>query len=195
MTSMKHTLIAAVAVLGLGILFSLPTTADESPNKDKPVAEKDKPAAEKDKPRERPEARRRGDQRKRPDARRDGDNRKRPEGDRPDVRRGGDRNGNSGAPRGFDRLNPRDGQRPGGDRRPQGPDGRGGHPLISIFDRNRDGALSTEEINNIATMLKRLDRNNDGRITANELPGPPQSQQGGRPGFGRSGQRCGQYIG
>ena len=47
-----------------------------------------------------------------------------------------------------------------------------------IFDTNHDGALSAEETSNVADVLKRMDRNRDGKITRDELPGPqPGSHQ------------------
>jgi Ca2+-binding EF-hand superfamily protein len=82
-------------------------------------------------------------------------------------------------------------QRPGG---PGGPGGRGGPggPGFAIFaalDADHDNALSAPEIGNAAAVLKALDRNGDGRVTADEFPagrGGP-----GGPGRGRGGSGIG----
>ncbi len=59
------------------------------------------------------------------------------------------------------------------------PQGRGGpsHPLIQLLDTDRDNALSIEEVNAATAKLKQLDSNEDGKLTAEELPrpaGPPR---------------------
>ncbi|MBW8780728.1 MAG: EF-hand domain-containing protein [Verrucomicrobia bacterium] len=54
--------------------------------------------------------------------------------------------------------------------------GRGGHGLgpLGLFDTNHDGVLSSDEIDNAAAVLRQLDKNGDGKITADEAPhGPP----------------------
>lgn len=61
-----------------------------------------------------------------------------------------------------------------------------------MFDRNRDGALSADEIANVSTILKRMDRNRDGKLTSDELPGPRSGAGGpGRPGERRGPGRAG----
>ncbi len=105
------------------------------------------------------------------------------EGDRPagERRRDGDR------PEG---RAPREGDRPAGERRRDGdrPDGRGprdgrpmGHPLMRLFDTDRDGVISEKEIKNASAVLLKMDRNKDGKLTPEEMPAPP--------GFGPGGPR------
>lgn len=78
---------------------------------------------------------------------------------------------------------------PGGEGRPNRPpregeagpgEGRRGfrpppNPLIEAIDADADGVLSPEEIENAAAALRKLDKNNDGRLTEDEM----------RPQFGR----------
>jgi collagen type III alpha len=60
--------------------------------------------------------------------------------------------------------------RPPGDRPGQGAGARGdGGALLHALDRDRDGALSADEINRAATSLKSLDADGDGRITREEM--------------------------
>ena len=57
-------------------------------------------------------------------------------------------------------------------------------PLMAALDANRDGVISESEIAGAAAALKKLDRNRDGKLTAEELR-PDMSQRGGqgmRPG-------------
>jgi Ca2+-binding EF-hand superfamily protein len=76
-------------------------------------------------------------------------------------------------------------QRPGG---PGGPGG--GSPGVAIFgalDADHDNTLSAAEIGNAATVLKQLDKNGDGRVTADEFPagrGGPAGRGRGRGGSG-----------
>ena len=44
-------------------------------------------------------------------------------------------------------------------------------PLIAVFDTNRDRELSAAEIQAAADVLKKFDRNRDGKITLEELRG------------------------
>ncbi|MEZ6049383.1 MAG: EF-hand domain-containing protein [Planctomycetaceae bacterium] len=86
---------------------------------------------------------------------------------------------------------PREGRR-GGDRP------RFGHPLMELFDTDKDGTISKEEIEAASEVLSKLDKNEDGSISREEVPSPfPRSDQGrfGRgpggpdgPGFGRGGE-------
>ena len=78
MTSLKKTLIVAIAVLGLGVLLSLPTSADDG-DKNAPAKKKKPTEANKETPRKQPKARRDGDRKRRPEARGEGDRRRRPE--------------------------------------------------------------------------------------------------------------------
>ena len=57
---------------------------------------------------------------------------------------------------------------PRGDRRPPPVP-----PLIAVFDTNHDRELSTDEIQAAADVLKKFDRNRDGKITPEELRMPP----------------------
>jgi hypothetical protein len=82
-----------------------------------------------------------------------------------------------------DRDRPR-GPRPDG----QGPDGPRPPvpPLIGALDANHDGVIDDTEITNASAALKKLDKNNDGRLTMEELrpprPLPPQDRNlGDRP--------------
>ncbi|MBI5865168.1 MAG: hypothetical protein HZB38_11800 [Planctomycetes bacterium] len=65
--------------------------------------------------------------------------------------------------------------RPAGER----PDG-----MMRILDADRDGTLSAEEINGAADALRKLDKNSDGAITADELRSRRERPEGedGRPG-------------
>ena len=87
------------------------------------------------------------------------------------------------------------GRRPGGadgDRQPGGPGGRGSgfrfppSPMMSALDADKDGELSAKEIKNASDALKKLDKNNDGKVDRNELrpPRPTGRSRGGRPGEG-----------
>ena len=56
---------------------------------------------------------------------------------------------------------------------------------FAIFDTNHDGVVSAEEINAAPAVLRRLDRNGDGRLSGDELrPRPPRGKEGGAPGGG-----------
>ena len=78
-----------------------------------------------------------------------------------------------------------------------GPDDRGparlsGFAIINALDRDGQPGLSAAEIAGAADALKALDRNGDGRITADELPAFGRGRGGrfggdGRGGFGRGG--------
>ena len=51
--------------------------------------------------------------------------------------------------------------------------------LLAIFDTDKDGTLTSAEINGAPAALKALDKNNDGQVTADESR-PRQGQGGGR---------------
>ena len=48
-----------------------------------------------------------------------------------------------------------------------------------LLDSDRNGELSSEEITAAADVLRKLDRNSDGKLTLNELPRPPFMRPGG----------------
>ena len=83
----------------------------------------------------------------------------------------------------------RGGQGPGGERGGRGgqrggPGGDMGRmmqmmPLIAALDANKDGVISTKEIDNAAAALRKLDKNNDGELDAEEMR--PKRPEGGRP--------------
>ena len=69
-----------------------------------------------------------------------------------------------------------EGERPDGPRPPA-------PPLIGALDANHDGVIDEAEIANASAALKKLDKNNDGRLTMEELRPPrPQPPQGRNPG-------------
>ena len=86
---------------------------------------------------------------------------------------------------------PRGGQRGGqrGERSQRQGQGMRGQtpPLLRVFDTDGDGELSPEEIDAAATSLRKLDRDQDGRLTANELR-PQGPASGGRPDQSQRGQ-------
>jgi Ca2+-binding EF-hand superfamily protein len=121
----------------------------------------------------------------------------RPEGaPRPE---GGPRPDGAPRPEGARPDGPRpEGARPEGGpfRRPEGapPFGPPGGGLFGALDADRNGELSTAEIVAAGTALLKLDRNNDGKLTPDEVfaGGPPGGMPGrpgdGRPGNGRPGE-------
>ena len=100
-----------------------------------------------------------------------------------------------------------------GQRGGQGQRGRQGQapPLFRIFDADGNNELSAEEISNADQVLKKLDKNEDGKVTPDEfrpsggrpgqqgraMQGPPNGRQGqdGRSGNGRGGQQAGRSGG
>ena len=99
-----------------------------------------------------------------------------------------------------------DRERPRGERRPGGAGGFGGppggpggfmrmFPIMAALDADGNGEISTEEIKAAPAALKKLDKNNDGKLTDAELlpsfPGVGGSRggsvRGGRGGFGGRG--------
>lgn len=90
---------------------------------------------------------------------------------------------------------PRDGQRlPGRDGGPGM--SRGQRPvdlLVSALDLNKDGVIDAEEIAKASESLKKLDKNNDGKLTLNEVRPPRPAGRMGSPGAGgMPGERPGQ---
>lgn len=66
------------------------------------------------------------------------------------------------------------------------------HPLLMLLDEDRDGVLSAAEIDKAAAVLKKLDRNGDGKIAADELPRFPMGPGPG--GGGPAGPGGGQLL-
>lgn len=63
------------------------------------------------------------------------------------------------------------------------------HPLLSALDANRDNAIDETELAKAAAVLRTLDRNQDGRITPDEMS--PIMGRGGREGRGGRGREEG----
>jgi EF hand len=66
------------------------------------------------------------------------------------------------------------GRRPGG-----GFGGGGSNALFTAVDSNGDGAIDAAELGNATTSLKKLDKNADGQITADEVSPSGASGRGG----------------
>ena len=70
----------------------------------------------------------------------------------------------------------------------QGRRGNGPGPrpntIISVLDADGDRTISAEEIAGAPAALKKLDKNNDGQLTRDEI-GPAFGRRGGRPPQGR----------
>ena len=74
---------------------------------------------------------------------------------------------------------PREGQPgPGGPRPGAGPGSRFVMPVMAVLDANGDGILDEKEIANATAALKKLDKNQDGKIDREELR--PPRPEGGR---------------
>jgi Ca2+-binding EF-hand superfamily protein len=105
-------------------------------------------------------------------------------------------------------------QGPSQDGGPGGPEGRGGGlggpgrprggpgrmmammPIIQALDADKNGELSTEEIDNAAAAIKTLDQDKDGSISAEEMaPDMSQMLGGGGPGGPGGGMRRGGRTG
>jgi hypothetical protein len=74
----------------------------------------------------------------------------------------------------------------------QQPQQPGGHhspppvpPILAIFDTDRDGVISGDEIDGASDALAKLDRNNDGKITREELM-PPRPEGANGPKGGKA---------
>lgn len=66
------------------------------------------------------------------------------------------------------------------------------HPLQLALDANGDGVIDAKELANAVAVLKKLDKNGDGKLTDDEFrPARPQSGQGGQGGQGGVGGQRG----
>lgn len=65
-----------------------------------------------------------------------------------------------------------------------------GGPLMAALDANKDGVIDQKEIANASVALKSLDKNGDGKLTAEEIrPQRPPGQGGPGNQGGPGGQR------
>lgn len=109
------------------------------------------------------------------------------DGDRRDGQQRGPRD------RGPDERGPRDrgpDERGPRDRGPGGPEAAEmmrRMPIIAALDADHDGKISKDEIDNAAVALRKLDKNNDGSLTFDELR--PQGDFAGRPRDGENRDR------
>lgn len=109
---------------------------------------------------------------------------------------GGQRGGERGGP-GGER-----GQRGGGERGQRGGGDMGRMmqmmPVLAALDADKDGVISKSEINNAAAALRKLDKNGDGELDAEEMR-PTRSEggrsRGGAPEGGPGGERGGRSAG
>ena len=67
-------------------------------------------------------------------------------------------------------------------------------PIMAALDADKDGVISSEEIDNAVAALKSVDKNNDGKITEEEMRPSFPGRDGG-PGSGRPGARPGEGRG
>src|SRR4051794_18884758 len=63
------------------------------------------------------------------------------------------------------------------------------NPLLAALDTDRDGVISDTEITNASKALKVLDKNNDGKLTEDELRPSQSGRQGGQAGQAGQGGR------
>lgn len=66
--------------------------------------------------------------------------------------------------------------------------GRGGGPLVGALDANHDGEIDATEIANASKALLTLDKNGDGKLSADELR-PAGGPRGGDHGKGPDSQK------
>ncbi len=64
-------------------------------------------------------------------------------------------------------------------REPKEPRGHRPPPVIAVLDTDRDGVISAGEIENAAKSLLKLDKNNDGQLTREELAPEGRPPRGG----------------
>lgn len=62
-------------------------------------------------------------------------------------------------------------------------------PVLAALDADGDGKISKAEINNATAALKKLDKNNDGELTAEEMRPDFSAMRGGPGGSGGPGRR------
>ena len=115
---------------------------------------------------------------------------------------GGQRGGDRGGP-GGERGGP-GGERggPGGERGQRGGGDMGRRmqmmPVLAALDADKNGVISKSEINNAAAALRKLDKNGDGELDAEEMrPSRPEGgrSRGGAPEGGPGGERGGRSSG
>lgn len=95
----------------------------------------------------------------------------------------GPRDGEGARPRG-----PRDGDAEGRPRGPRDGEGRGRrpgpppNPLMMALDTDKDGEISEKELSKAVAALKKLDKNDDGKLSGDEIhpPRPPRDGDRGR---------------
>lgn len=95
---------------------------------------------------------------------------------------------------------PRDGDRPKGEgsRDGQRPPGPMPMALVAVIDADGDGIISADEMKNAPAALKKLDKNNDGSLSREELQarppggGGPRERRGGDEGKAKAGPRDGE---
>lgn len=73
------------------------------------------------------------------------------------------------------------------EKRGGGQRGGGGDLLFTTLDADGDGTISAKEIDNALAALMKLDKNNDGQLTSDEL----RSRGGGQGGQGKQGGQRG----
>jgi len=60
-------------------------------------------------------------------------------------------------------------------------------PLLAVLDANADGTIDADEIAKATEALKKLDKNNDGKVTPDDYRPPMPAGGRGQGGPGRSG--------
>ncbi len=79
-----------------------------------------------------------------------------------------ERDGNRRPPEGERGRGPRD-----GNRRPSRPGG----PIMALLDTNHNGVLESEEIDQAIVILRKRDRNRDGKLTSDEIGQPRDGER------------------
>jgi hypothetical protein len=106
------------------------------------------------------------------------------EGDKPKRARKGRGEGAAGRPKrpeGAEGRPQRGGMRPG----------MGGMMLMRAIDADGDGELSAKEIEGAVEAIKKLDKNNDGKIGKDEMAPPKRKGEGGKGAEGKRPKRGG----